>query len=359
MGERPRSASVRPVPAQTLPDEIGRLAVVTAAAGLRPTGEPRRVASASNDTWSFDDRRYGPVILRVCWRGDVTRLRREEALGALTPDLVQVPEVVASGVIEDPPLGWSVARRLSGRTLEICWPELGDLVRREVARRLGRMLRALHCWAPPPSVHAVFTARPALDNGITGLVGADITPLPPDRAVLIARSMAELPYVNPRLVSSAVELLERLGPLGGFIDCPDRQNLVHGDLNLSNVWLTEDGEIVLLDLEWARFGPPLLDLQRLCEYSDRDVIEGRGTDRHATILSWLCEDYPEILGESRAPERMRLWSLAYAVRNVVTDPPRSVDPPLGHPVHRIRRIVDGTWPAPGAVPAVLSGTVTA
>ncbi|WP_418155308.1 hypothetical protein [Actinoalloteichus caeruleus] len=66
------------------------------------------------------------------------------------------------------------------------------------------------------------------------------------------------------------------------------------------------------------------------------------------MLRLLEADYPEPFHIPAAPDRMRLYSLAYAIR------PQLVDLPPGHSLHRVRRLVTGTWPAPNALPSSLT-----
>lgn len=58
------------------PDPDERWDAVRAAAGLRPEAPPQRVDSDSNDAWQMTDERLGEVVVRVGWRGDITRLER-------------------------------------------------------------------------------------------------------------------------------------------------------------------------------------------------------------------------------------------------------------------------------------------
>jgi len=54
---------------------------------------------------------------------------------------------------------------------------------------------------------------------------------------------------------------------------------------------------------------------------------------------------------------LRLVSIGHALRHLVVWPPDAPEATLRpeHPVHRLRALVDGTWPADGALPSDLLG----
>lgn len=333
----------------TLPE---RLKHVCAAAALLPQGSPCLLDSQSNDTWALDDARLGPVVLRICWRGDVSRMTRETAVLQQLPDTVRRPEVVGHGDVtaHGHPLSYSLTRRLTGRSLDEAWPGLTSAERRAAIGQTGSMLRELHGWAPPAALADVLGARlgPAVATA-DELVGADLAPLPVSRAVRLAEHLARLPHVDTGLMAAAVGLLRTLGDPEPTVDTPGRFGLVHGDLNLSNLWWAPDGTVSLLDFEWTRIAPPSLDLMRMCEYAD-DAIAGAGT--YPSVLRMLEEEYPDLFRAEGIARHVRLYVLAYSVRSLAISPPdgpANLLPP-GHALHRVRRIVAGRWPAPGTLP---------
>ena len=292
-------------------------------------------------------------MLRVSWRGDVTRLEREARVAEQMPSSVRYPPVVGYGstAIGDFRLGYSMTRRLTGQQLNVRWPSLTAAEQRSVVAQLAEMLRDLHAWTPPADLAGWLLLRPDLrDGGMTGLLGADIVPLPLTRALAMAEHGKTLPFVDPGLMSAATEAVAELRHLEPAIDDPAEHGLIHADLHLSNVWWSEPNEITLLDLEWTRFGPPLLDLQCLCEKADDDAATG--DDTHLRILRGLESDYPELFQVPDAAARMRLYSLAYAIRHVLVGPPDrpAAEMPAGHSVHRLMRLAKGDWPANGSLP---------
>ncbi|MEU3146272.1 phosphotransferase [Streptomyces sp. NPDC006999] len=343
----------------TFPSLSERLKQVCSAAELVPRTAPHRIESQSNDTWALDDARLGSVVLRVCWRGDVSRMGRETAVLEQLPSTVLRPVVVGHGetTAHGHPLSYSLTRRLTGRSLEDAWPGLGTSERRSAIRRTASILRELHGWTPPAELAQSVCARPALAAGTAeALVGADIAPLPVARAVALAEHVAQLPHVDAGLMSAAVQLLRELGDPEPAVDAPGRSGLIHGDLNLSNLWWAPDGTVSLLDFEWTRIAPPSLDLMRMCEYADDNVISG--ADMYPSVLRLLEAEYPELFHAEGTARYVRLYVLAYSVRALAIAPPDGpfASLPNGHASHRVRRIVEGRWPAPGALPHALVAT---
>ncbi|MGO1055432.1 phosphotransferase family protein [Crossiella sp. CA198] len=332
----------------TVSPQDARLDHACATAGLRPTTPPRRIVSHSNDTWLIEDEWRGPVVLRVSWRGDVARIGREVAVTRRLPAAIRRPEVLDHGTLflHGSQLAYSLTRLVPGRPLDECWPALTEGQRRSAVSQLAAMLRELHEWTPPPDLTALLLERPYHpENRITGLLGADLNPLPVARAAELAEHASGLPHVEPGLLRAAAELLHRLAPFGQPVDDPAAHGLMHGDLQLGNLLWSESGELTMLDLEWVRFGPPLLDLQRLCARADTDHLVG--ADTHPTVLRWLAADYPAAFAGPHPAARLRLYTLAYAIRDLIVHPPdREADPAL----HRLRRLVEDSWPVPGAWP---------
>ncbi|MFF3432139.1 phosphotransferase family protein [Streptomyces sp. NPDC002602] len=336
----------------TMPKLQERLKHVCAAAMLVPHGPPRLIESQSNDAWALDDTRLGPVVLRICWRGDIGRMARETAVLQQLPDSVRRPEVVGHGVltVHGHPLSYSLTRRLTGRSLAEAWPGLTTAERRAAIHQTASMLQELHGWVPPAALADVLRARPGLAAATADdLVGADIAPLPVSRAVRLAEHVARMPYVDKGLMVAAVRLLRTLGDPEPAVDDPGRSGLVHGDLNLSNLLWTPDGTVSLLDFEWTRIALPSLDLMRMCEYAD-DAVGGTGT--YPSVLRMLEEEYPDLFRAEGVARHVRLYVLAYSVRSLAIAPPDgpAASLPPGHALHRVRRIIADRWPAPGALP---------
>lgn len=103
----------------------------------------------------------------------------------------------------------------------------------------------------------------------------------------------------------------------------------------------------------VRFRPPDLELQRLSDCADADSLIG--IDVHPTIVGWLHASHPELFEARDLIDRLRLYSVAYALRHLIVAPPDGPEDSLegDHSLVRLRRLLDGRWPASGALPSGL------
>ena len=129
-----------------------------------------------------------------------------------------------------------------------------------------------------------------------------------------------------------------------------------GDLDFENVlW---DGEKItaLLDFEYARPGPPDLELDvflRFCAFPFLHVAEDYEQvtlpGDYAEVPGWLAQDHPELFAHPRLRDRLRVYSIAYDLRELLMDPP---DRPVEllshlHPYHRLADTVEVVHDAAG------------
>ncbi len=339
-------------------DATTRLARICAVAALRPRETPERIESYSNDTWILD-LPTGPAILRVAWAGDVTRLGREVAVTRNLPSDYPYPELLDSGatVIDDSPLTWMLTRRLPERPLDEVWPTLTTEQRTASVDDLAAALTVLHDHAPPADVATAVCTRPTLDLGTRdGITGPDVNPFPVARFTALLPYARATPFVDPGLVDAAAALVDDLAGLAPSLDDPHTGVLVHGDVHLANILATAEGRITaLLDLEWVRFGPRWFELERLCQQADESARGGDDTYRR--IIERLVDTYPGLTDIDRLGDRLRLVSIGHALRHLVVWPPDEPEASLtaAHPVHRLRALVDGSWPADGSLSRNLLG----
>jgi aminoglycoside phosphotransferase (APT) family kinase protein len=296
---------------------------------LRAGGE--LVESNNNDVW-----RIGDLYLRVAWRGDRTRLAREAALMEAVAGVVPVPEVVAVG--GDHALSWSLSRAGVGRPLEeLCTPPFpGEL--RDAMTELASMLRGLHHWSPPPETLHLLTCRPGQDaTDPIAIVGADLVPLPIPRALALVGAVKTLDHVDPAVVDAAVERMKDLAAA----DLTPTGRIIHGDVYLGNV-LVVDGRIsALLDFEFARLGPADLELISIIRAVDAE--RKLGVTR-PPLLDWMGQDYPELFAAPDLDRRLWLYALAYTLRQILfwpPDRPEHAGLASTHPLHTLRRLIDG------------------
>ncbi|WP_406059813.1 aminoglycoside phosphotransferase family protein [Streptomyces sp. NBC_01077] len=309
-----------------------RLTRVLSALGMPPDVEAVPLESYSNDAWRIGDR-----IVRVCWRGDIGRLRREAAVVPLLPPEIPCPEILAAG--DDGELAWTVTRRMPGQGLHAVWPTLDDGERRKATAQLADVLRALHTWQPPEPVRNLLVghlhSRP---TGPEALVGADLCPLPVERAQALAAHASPTPGLG--LVAARLAELAGLDP---YLEEP--QGVVHGDLHFANL-LWDKGRITaVLDFEWVRLGPPdldLLSLLRSVDWAGSGDAELLSPQEMTRLLGRLAADYPELFAHTDLAHRLWLYQLAYTVRELYTWPPAMPDETApDHPVNSLPRFGQG------------------
>ena len=308
-----------------------------------PAETPVLLPSDSNDTW-----RIGSVVLRICWRGDRDRFLREAAVTSSLPPSVPYPEVLATGRDED--LAWQVTRVVDGVPLARVMPILSAGRRRDAVRQTGQILAALHAHPFPESVNTVLAKpRPVGDVSLEALIGADIIPLPLPRATQMIGWARALPYVDAALMDDIEGCFRSLAEVDPLNAAPedaagvprDAPVCVHGDAHPINI-LWQDGRVTaLLDFEWARLGPPDLELEPYLR-GNPDA----GTDDEAAvrdIFGWLAETHPAAFAHPDLISRLWLYQLAHVLRQLLIWPPDrpASDLPVHHPLLQLRRILDG------------------
>jgi hygromycin-B 7''-O-kinase len=292
----------------------------------------RRASSVTNEVWIADE-----YVIRVNRRLD-PRLRREAHLAPFLPPEVRYPEIVAYG--GKPGSDWLIVKRVPGEVLSRCWPTMSALERREATHQLAAALRALHQTETPPDLPDIDSTAPQL---LSNRTFSPVMPL----LVAIDR-LRELPHMSRDLLDRAEAMVaETAKALTPF----DSTTLVHGDLTFENVlW---DGKRIsaLLDFEWARSGPADLDLDvllRFCALPHLHVAEDyehlTHADDYRDVPWWLADDYPELFQYPDQFDRVRLYSIAYDVRDLLLAPPTEPAGNLSqhHAYHRLESTVNGT-----------------
>ncbi|MCU0310194.1 MAG: aminoglycoside phosphotransferase family protein [Acidimicrobiales bacterium] len=290
-----------------------------------------RASSVTNEVWLTDD-----YAIRVN-RKPNQRLRREAFLGPLLPPAVHYPEVVGYGG----QLGadWLIVRRRPGEVLARCWPSMSTGERRSATRQLATILRNLHAVERPVDLPAIDAAPQLLADHEFGVT----------RPLLDAlEGLRGVPFVETDLVEEALTIVR---DTAACLEPFDTGHLVHGDVTFENVLWDGTAISALLDFEWARGGPADLDLDvllRFCAYPFLHVAEDYEAETlssdYAPVPYWLAEDYPELFAHPRQLDRMRLFCIAFDVRQIVAFPPQAAAKSLSphHAVNRLERAVRGT-----------------
>ncbi len=298
-------------------------------AGLDPTVPLERASSVTNEVW------LTPTHAVRVNRHPSNRLYREALVAAVLPPQVGYPTVVAHGGNQGE--DWLVLERVPGAPLAHEWPDLSDADRHRAVDQLAGRLAALHNTPAPKGLPPIEQAPQLLNVG-----EAD----PTQPVIEALRRAASLDHVDPVMLAEAADLVVQLTPaLLPF----EAETLVHGDVTFENV-LWHEGEVTaLLDLEWARPGPRDLDLDillRCAAYPDLHVAEAHvartRAEDYTEVPWWLSKAYPALFEFPRQIDRVRVYSIAYDVRDLLADPPQGSPRhlPERHAYHRLARVVE-------------------
>ena len=308
-----------------------RLTQLARAAPINVEGA-RFLPSLSNDVWGV-----GEAILRVCWRGDRRRFVKEAALLTQLPAEVGCPPLLDAGMAGG--LAWTLTRRLDGVTLDQTWGDGDEGRLKAILADYARKLRALHGWIPTGEAADLLAEHAAASCPTPDLVtGHDVVPLPMPRAAALAGHVRTLPYVDPGVADAAWARMLELAELDPF-RAPHFGRVAHSDAAYQNILVAGDRVSALLDFEWARLGPPWVELNAWVRLLDDLRLQG---ERPPPILKWLEAVYPALFDAPRLGEGLWLTELAYAFRHITCWPPTGpeADLPIEHPLFRLRRLID-------------------
>lgn len=285
-----------------------------------------RADSVTNEVWLT--RHY---VVRLN-RDASPRLHREALLSQVLPEEVGYPPMVQYGgeVGND----WLISQRVPGGPLSRWWPTMSVAERREAVRQMAARLRAVH-RTPCPDVQVFVDTGQLLQRAATGAQA--VAPLL--RALERAGRLAN---VDPEIMAEAAD---HVRSNASALDPFDDATMVHGDLSFENVLWDGENITALLDFEFARPGPPDLDLDVLLRFSAlpklhvaEDYEDATEAGDYADVPWWFAEDYPELFSHPRQFDRVRIYSLAWDVRELLTFPPSEPVREL-HRHHPYRRII--------------------
>lgn len=312
-------------------DEVAhqRLDHVAARLGITLSGNESRLDGASNDTWLIGDR-----VLRVCWRGDLDRMRREAELISALPPEVPCPRPVDHG--RDEHLSWLLMPRVRGTTLAAHWPTAPESQLREHVAALGRLLATLRSWAPPEHVRTMIeSAEPTDADDALAITGKRLIPMSPAHQFRLVDYARTMPFVDGGLLDAVAERLLALH--GRLAVRPSEFGFLHADATPGNILVHEGRITALLDYEWSCFGP--LDAELVLP---RFWVRCQPRDARAhRFVDWLREDYPASFAVADFAARQWLYQAVFALRCAVHWPPtvpeHRLDP--DHPVLLLRELV--------------------
>ncbi|MGN6692809.1 MAG: phosphotransferase family protein, partial [Aquihabitans sp.] len=241
-----------------------------------------RADSVTNEVWLTYD-----LVVRLN-RDASMRLHREAVLSQVLPEEVGYPQVIQHGgeVGSD----WLVTQRLPGVPLSRAWPTLTPMARRDAVHQIAERLKAVH-RTPCPRLDGLHDVPQLLDPAPSGSQAVQ-------RLLNAIARASQLPNVDPTFMADLTRLVADLAPA---LDPFDATTIVHGDLTFENI-LWDGAEVTaLLDFEYARPGPPDLDLDvllRFCALPHLHVAPDyehlTKADDYAEVPWWLAEEYPEL-----------------------------------------------------------------
>lgn len=309
-------------------DQRGRLRLVADRAALTLGRNDVLLESYSNDAWKI-----GNTAVRICWRGDPTRLLREAAVLRGLPASVPHVELLDAGSTEGPDrlLTWTVTRWVDAAPLAQQWATLPRMERETASTQLALALEELHRWQPNREIEQELRQRPS-PTSTERVLGADLNPLPVDRALTLIEPARRAPQVDPSLIDALAYRLHELRSLDPLAD--DSGVVVHGDAHLGNVLWNSSGQIAaLVDLEWVRLGPPDLELQPLLRPEPGHPLD---------LAARLARSYPALVNHPQIVQRLWLYDLAFTLRHLLVWPATSDTESLPdfHPLRRLPRILE-------------------
>jgi aminoglycoside phosphotransferase len=299
-------------------------------AGFDADGELKPLRNVTNEVWLTDQH-----MIRLNRRHDA-RLRKEIEVSRLLPPAVGYPEMVTYGGEEGD--DFLITSRPQGQVLAHAWPSLNPTQRHSAVQDLAQIMRALHSVRLPAEVPPI--GDPPLLESVTSVS-------PTEKVVAALQLVERHAHVDAGMIHELRDLIRDLTLALEPFDAP---TMIHGDLHFENVLWDGDQVTGLLDYKWARSAPPDLELDVLLRYCSLPFIYVDGPHRrhvsaeaHAQVPWQLADSYPELFASPRQFDRMRVFSIAHDVRELLLyPPPLPVDRlPEHHPYRRLIRMVQG------------------
>jgi aminoglycoside phosphotransferase (APT) family kinase protein len=299
-------------------------------AGLPSEGPLEPLRSVTNEVWLSDE-----YLVRLNRRQD-GRLQKEMAIGGLLPPALGYPEAVAYG--GEPGGDWLILRRPRGRVLSQAWPHLAAPQRAIAVQHIAYLLQTVHSLPAPAEL-------PDIDDPPL-LTSVDLDS-PTAALVEAIDELDGLPHIDPGLLSDTKALVRDLT----LALEPFRANtLIHGDIHFENLLWDGNRVSTLLDWKWARPAPADLDLDvllRFCAHPGTYVADAHRwhatADEYGNVPWQIAEAYPALFETNRQFDRMRVFSIAYDIRELILyPPPVPVDRlPEHHAYHRLAAVLAG------------------
>ena len=212
-----------------------------------------------------------------------------------------------------------------------------DESRRSAIHQLAYRLKAIHQTKPPPDVGDA--PSPQLVND-----GASSPVVPLLNAIEELRCHK---FVDKLLLERAMSFVRTAG---SSLDPWDDRHLVHGDVHFENVMWDGFEITAFLDFEYARPGPPDLDLDillRCCAYPGMHVAPDYEDTVHrahfVNVIPSMAEAYPQIFAHPLLHQQSRIYTIGFDLPDLSSQPHTVPFPQLTeqHPMHSLERTQTG------------------
>ncbi len=264
-------------------------------------------------------------VVRIATQPDAhARLLREaELLNSLAGQL-PVSRLFAWGELDG--RAYQIQGYVRGEKWYIAWPRLNATQQESLVAQLSAALKVLHARQV-----AAFGAPydPASQSGswLDYLIGR------------LSATLEEYASLHIRMTPGALESVADYFEVHKDVLRGGIPVQIHGDLNLTNLLVSGDRLVAMLDLEFALWAPrdyELLALEAFCLYPNdwaEEEHENYCTGDYATLFPLLQKHYPEIFDTPHLRERVNLYQLlsalssylAWRKANLATIPPDRMD----------------------------------
>lgn len=271
----------------------GIVAAVAAKEGIVPAAIKAVEGGLSHKVFFVND----DLVFRVSFSGAKSFEHERDVLQALE-GVVPVAETIAVGEVQflNDTYGYSIVRRLNGQPLSRVWLAASRDERREYMRQLRGLMEKLHTVTAVdvdflPSGAGFIEER---HTTITDWIGkARDNDMPEDVLLQLEHWYADHFYL---------------------LDNETTRTFVHSDLHFENVFVEEEGGLVLLDFEWSCLAPPSYDFVPILSFA----LEPRAYLHEATRKLYSEEPLHEVaaLFLPEDAERIDLWK-TYLVESVL------------------------------------------
>lgn len=261
-----------------------------------PTENIQHIESGLSHTIYILNNQY---VLRLAQHHTVEHFAIEKNLIDTIRATVAVPHILHVGIYENEkkPIPYSIAEYIQGTPLSRAWPKASTQQQTHYMQQLAQQMRALHQYtaADIPTLHSEpkFAERKK------------------------AQVQRWLDAAKHNSIEDTIHghLQKEFERLKYVYDEPVPHRLLHVDLNFENCIVTPEHTVVLLDFEWAMFGPITYELRTLVSFAITpqaylpQPTAQLYTKPPLNFLLLLKEYYPELFAAENLEDHIRLYMI--------------------------------------------------